>query len=100
MAKGFGVAAISLWEVAMLAEKHRISLDAETLQWLREATVAADVAIFDLTVEIAARAVALPSQVGRDPVDRLIVATAIEYGAPLVTKDERIRRAKLVETIW
>ena len=38
MANGFGIAAISSWEVAMLAEKRRISLDAETLHWLREAT--------------------------------------------------------------
>ena len=100
MANGFGIAAISSWEVAMLAEKRRISLDAETLHWLREATVAAGVAIFDLTVDIAARSAALPRDVGRDPADRMIVATAIEYGLPLVTKDDRIRRANVVETIW
>ncbi|HYU27046.1 MAG TPA: PIN domain-containing protein [Thermoanaerobaculia bacterium] len=30
---------------------------------------------------------------GGDPADRLIVATAIEHGVALVTKDDRIRRA-------
>ena len=36
----------------------------------------------------------------RDPADRLIVGTALHLHAPLVTKDDRIRRAKLLETIW
>ena len=100
MANGFGIAAISPWEVAMLAAKRRISLDAETLQWLREATVGVGVPIFDLTVEIASRAAGLGPEVGRDPADRLIVATAIEHECALVTKDERIRRSNLVQTIW
>ena len=32
--------------------------------------------------------------------DRLIVATAIDLDAPLVTKDQRIQRYPHVETIW
>src|SRR4051794_8124710 len=35
-----------------------------------------------------------------DPADRLIVATALHHGAPLVTKDEAIRRSALVQTVW
>lgn len=34
------VPAISLWEISMLAAKHRISLDGNTLDWLRKATCA------------------------------------------------------------
>ena len=100
MASGFGVAAISSWEVAMLAEKRRIHLDVGTLQWLLDATTLPAITMFDLTANVAARAVALPREVGRDPADRLIVATAIENGVPLVTKDKRIRDANIVQTIW
>jgi predicted nucleic acid-binding protein len=32
--------------------------------------------------------------------DRLIAATAMVEGAPPVTADERIRQAKVVQTIW
>ncbi|MBC8461944.1 MAG: PIN domain-containing protein [Deltaproteobacteria bacterium] len=32
--------------------------------------------------------------------DRLIVATALFSGVPLITKDETIASAKVVETIW
>jgi PIN domain nuclease of toxin-antitoxin system len=53
-----------------------------------------------ITPEIAAFAVELPSSFPKDPADRLIAATAMVEGAPLVTADERIRQAKLVQTIW
>lgn len=35
-----------------------------------------------------------------DPWDRLIVATALAYEAPVATRDRRIRASSLVETIW
>jgi PIN domain nuclease of toxin-antitoxin system len=35
-----------------------------------------------------------------DPADRLIVATALGKGIPLVTADDEIRRSKAVTTIW
>jgi PIN domain nuclease of toxin-antitoxin system len=52
------------------------------------------------TPEIAALAVQLPSSFPKDPADRLIAATAMAEGAPLVTADERIRQAKVVQAIW
>jgi predicted nucleic acid-binding protein len=36
----------------------------------------------------------------RDPIDCLIAATALANDAPLVTKDDRIRKSGVVETIW
>lgn len=32
--------------------------------------------------------------------DRMIVATAVELGAPLVTADSQIRAFPVVETVW
>ena len=32
--------------------------------------------------------------------DKLIVATALYFGMPLITKDEQIREAKIVRVIW
>ena len=42
----------------------------------------------------------LPAAYPRDPVDQVIGATALAEGIPLVTADERIRKAKAFETIW
>jgi PIN domain nuclease of toxin-antitoxin system len=53
-----------------------------------------------ITEEIAAESNAIGRSVLPDPWDRLIVATARVLQVPLVTKDEGIRVARLVETIW
>jgi PIN domain nuclease of toxin-antitoxin system len=53
-----------------------------------------------MTPEIAALAVQLPADFPNDPADRVIAAAAIAEGSPLVTADERIRQAKVLETIW
>ena len=42
----------------------------------------------------------LPENFGRDPVDRIIAATAHADGAPLVTRDRRLRASRLIETVW
>jgi PIN domain nuclease of toxin-antitoxin system len=39
---------------------------------------------------VAARAAELPDSFPRDPVDRIIFATAVEYGLPLVTRDRHM----------
>ena len=36
----------------------------------------------------------------RDPADRAIVATALTRGLPLLTKDDVIRKSRLVECVW
>jgi PIN domain nuclease of toxin-antitoxin system len=42
----------------------------------------------------------LPDKFPKDPADRLIAATAMAEAMALVTADMRIRRAKVVETVW
>ena len=53
-----------------------------------------------MTPIVAAIFARIPEGVGRDPVDRIIVATARTEGLPLVTHDARLRRSPLVETVW
>jgi PIN domain nuclease of toxin-antitoxin system len=47
-----------------------------------------------------ARLMSFPLSVLPDPWDRMIVATALHLGVPLVTKDRAITAAGVVETIW
>ena len=35
-----------------------------------------------------------------NPFDRLIAATAVEHGYPLITLDDKITRSRLVECLW
>ena len=95
---GLAVATITLWELARLAENGRIQISASVESFVRETV--ARVIVKPITPEIAALAVRLPATFPRDPSDRLIASTAMIEGAPLVTADARIRRTKVVQTIW
>jgi PIN domain nuclease of toxin-antitoxin system len=56
--------------------------------WLQQ--LAVQVRTIPVTPAIAHAAVSLPSSFPGDPADRLIYATAIEQGWPLITKDHRL----------
>ncbi len=88
-ADGLAVAAITWFELAWLAEHERITVAIPVRSWLER--LAALVGTVPITPAIAAAAVALPAAFPGDPADRLIYATAIEQGWPLVTKDEKLR---------
>ncbi|MCH8095648.1 MAG: type II toxin-antitoxin system VapC family toxin [Proteobacteria bacterium] len=84
------VAAISVWEVAMIEAKGRIVLAKPCAQWVKEALSAPGLALAPLTPEIAVESCQLPGTFHNDLADRLIVATARVGDATLVTRDERI----------
>ena len=94
------VASITWFELAWLAEQERIVVAVPVRTWLED--LAADVRTVGTTPAVAATAVALPDSFPGDPADRLIYATAIEYGWPLVTKDRRLREHRHPRriTIW
>jgi len=95
------VAAITWYELAWLAGRGRISVSLPIAAWL--ADLARSVRTVAISPAIAATAAALPPSFPSDPADRLIYATAIENGWPLVTKDSQLRRHRAspaVRTIW
>ena len=96
--ESIAIASITLWEIAMLAEKKRITPDRDVLVWLEETIAYTGARVLPLIPRIAVLTTSIAPL--RDPADRLIAATAITHNAPLVTKDDRIRRSGVVETIW
>lgn len=97
-AAGVAAATITVWELAWLAQNGRIAVTGSVESFVRE--LVARVILRPVTAEIAALAVRLPERFPKDPADRLIAATAMVEGMALVTADMRIRRSKVVETIW
>ncbi len=89
------IADISMWEVAMLVKKGRITLNVELRAWFD--VVTKNVEVIPITPSIAARVADLPEEFHGDPADRLIVATAIDRSMPLVTRDNKIRDSGLVQ---
>jgi PIN domain nuclease of toxin-antitoxin system len=94
-----GFAAISAWEIGILAHRGRIDLDVEPALWLHSIIEAREVSVLPLTINVGILAAELHN-ILRDPTDCLIAATALTHGVPLVTKDERIQRSGVVATIW
>jgi PIN domain nuclease of toxin-antitoxin system len=94
------VSAISVWEVAMLVAKRRIQLDRPVEQWVDTALALPGIQLAPLEPAIAVRSSKLPGEFHPDPADRIIVATALERGAPILTPDERIRSYPHVQSAW
>lgn len=84
----------------MLVAEGRLELDRDVLVWIRQALALPRMALVPLTPEIAVRSTRLGEGFPGDPADRILVATARELGAALVTRDETLRRAEGVRTVW
>ena len=89
---------VSLYEIARLAERGRITLDSSVKAFLLR--LERFFAIQPITVSIALAASRFPNTFSGDPADRIIAATALAANIPLVTADEDIRHSGEVTTIW
>lgn len=81
------VSAISAWEIALLADTGRISLDCPPEAWVERFVGRPGVEAIPLTCRAASWAYGLQHFERRNPADRLLVATAIELACELVTYD-------------
>jgi PIN domain nuclease of toxin-antitoxin system len=97
--EAIALSAISLWELAMLAQRGRIEPPKVMDLWLGEIESDPRMVVLPLTGRIAAEAVGMGPEVSNDPADRIIIATARCHGLPLLTADRRIREAGVVAVI-
>jgi len=98
--QGIGIAAISLWELALLFARGRLRASGTVEASVRQVIEGTRVSIKPTTPEVAALAAQFPEDFPHDPADRLIAATARAEGLALVTRDERLRRSPLLRTVW
>lgn len=87
----WSVSAIVLWEIVKLAQCNRITVDLDSPEW-RQVLARVHIWPLDLAVARAIRQLDFAS----DPADEIIAATSVVHHVPLVTRDRRIRRSKLV----
>jgi PIN domain nuclease of toxin-antitoxin system len=99
-AQALGVHPISCWEIAMLSNAGELKLTMDITQWVGHALERPKVELLPFTPAAAIRAAGLGDSFPGDPADRIIVGTALEMGAPLLTKDQRITDWGHVQTIW
>lgn len=84
------ISPVTLFEVMALHTAGRLLMTLRPDEWISEALEAAPLRIAELSPAIALEAGRIPRDVLADPMDRLLVATARELEATLLTADTRI----------
>ena len=93
------VCEITLWEIAILIKKNRLVIDMPYLEFVDKILHANSYVLQGINPSIAYLAAEI--ELGsKDPADRLIAATSITLGLPLVTADKYMQESTLFKTIW
>ena len=98
------VSAASVYELTVLAMRKRIILNRELDDWIGLATQGVEIDVIAINDIIAQQAGLLPYEHG-DPLDRIIIATALHYSTLLVSLDTKfpgydVLQAKLINESW
>jgi PIN domain nuclease of toxin-antitoxin system len=91
---------ISLWEIAMLVAKGRLDPGTDALSFLKLVLASRVIRPLPITPEIARISANDALFAHQDPADRIIAATALHYGGPLVTCDQALQAVKGLKIIW
>jgi PIN domain nuclease of toxin-antitoxin system len=81
------VSAITAWEIGLLVSRNRLGLVARPERWFQRLLAIPGVRLADLSPDILIASSFLPGDPPRDPADRIILATARDLGATLITRD-------------
>jgi PIN domain nuclease of toxin-antitoxin system len=95
---GAGISGVSLYEIAWLSANQRIHLLAPLPYILSQ--IESNFVVLPVTASVARLAAELPASFPGDPMDRIIAATALDQGVPLITKDLAMRRSNAVPIVW
>ncbi len=98
--KAMYISSISAWEVAQLAARGRLQLTTDPSDWIAQSEALPFLTFIPVDNRIAVKSVSLPGPLHQDPVDRIIIATAMILGAVLMTKDDKMLRYPHVKTLW
>jgi PIN domain nuclease of toxin-antitoxin system len=92
--------AISVFEIVTLERRGRLAFKVPVAEWLADLRMLPELNIQPVTDEIAERAGGFGEVFPGDPADRIIAATALVLGAPLVTYDRKLLDLPNLATIW
>jgi PIN domain nuclease of toxin-antitoxin system len=87
----WSISAIVLWELAKLAQLGRIELDLDDPDVER---FLAQIHVWPISVDVVRAIARLDFR--SDPADELIAATSVVHRVPLVTRDRKILKSKVV----
>jgi len=86
------VSAITAWEVGLLVARNRIRLVAKPEHWFQRLLAIPGIRLAELSPDILIASSFLPGEPPPDPADRILLATARDLGATLITRDRLLLR--------
>ncbi len=84
------VSPITAWEIGLLVSRGRVRLMMSPQLWFDRMLAAPGIALANLSPAVLIASSFLPGNPPRDPADRIIAATAREYGYRLMTRDRQL----------
>ncbi len=87
---GVHVSPISAWEVGLLLSKRRLTLAMAAEEWFETLLAMPGVRLASMPPKVLIVSSMLPGAPPKDPADRIIAATAREYGMAVVTRDRAL----------
>lgn len=91
---------ISIWEISMLISRKRLIIDDTASGFINLLLQSQNYKVQQITPEIAELSANFGTEINNDPADRLIAATSILRNTPIITADQNLREATILETIW
>ncbi len=84
------ISPISAWEVGMLSAYGRLQLLIKPERWFGNLFEAPGVRLAEMSPDVLIASSYLPGKPPKDPMDRIIAATARDLGATLITRDRAL----------
>jgi PIN domain nuclease of toxin-antitoxin system len=84
------ISSVTLWEIAMLIQKKRVSVFERTSDFLNYISSIDGLSIIEISAGIAVESVMLPGGFISDPADCLIISSTREIAGSLITRDQKI----------
>lgn len=84
------VSPITAWEVGLLAKKGRFRSSLSPQRWFDRLRSLPSIQLCELSAEVLLESSFLPGKLNKDPADRIIAATAREFGYTVMTRDEAL----------
>lgn len=84
------VSPITAWEVGTLARKGKFKSHYTPQRWFEQLMGAPDTVLAEMSAKVLMESSFLPGSLHYDPADRILAATAREYGYTLMTRDRAL----------
>jgi PIN domain nuclease of toxin-antitoxin system len=96
--EALAISCMTLWEIAYKNSRNQLELFVPCDQFLSE--METDFVVLPVDRQVVMYAAGFREPFPRDPMDRLIAATALANNLTLITVDDRIRKANVCKVLW